>query len=120
MSSKSGKWYPIAVILAALNLAAVGLAATPWWHATSHAALALGFGLWAQYLRRRPVAPEQLQSGDEPSDQLTSGESLAALEAEMSRLREELSETQERLDFTERMLAQRADPRRMGASPDKT
>ncbi len=118
MSSKSGKWYPVAIILSALNLAAVGFAATPWWHATSHAALALGFGLWAQYLRRRPVGEEQLESGEQ-SDRLPAGDSLAALEAEMTRLREELSETQERLDFTERMLAQRADPRRMGVTPDK-
>jgi predicted nucleic acid-binding Zn-ribbon protein len=39
---------------------------------------------------------------------------LEALEAEVSRLRQEVSEMQERLDFAERLLAQRPDPRRMG------
>jgi hypothetical protein len=41
-------------------------------------------------------------------------ESLEALEAEVNKLRQELGETQERLDFTERVLAQGAESRRMG------
>ena len=39
---------------------------------------------------------------------------LEVLEVEMGNLRQELSETQERLDFAERLLAQRAEPRRVG------
>jgi hypothetical protein len=35
----------------------------------------------------------------------------------MGRLRQDLSETQERLDFAERMLAQKPDARRMGPQP---
>jgi predicted nucleic acid-binding Zn-ribbon protein len=41
-------------------------------------------------------------------------EALDALEAEVSKLRQELGETQERLDFTERVLAQGSEARRMG------
>jgi hypothetical protein len=40
-------------------------------------------------------------------------EALDAIETEVSGLRRELSETQERLDFTERMLAQGSEARRM-------
>ena len=39
-------------------------------------------------------------------------EGLDAVELEVSKLRQELSEAQERLDFTERLLAQGHDPRR--------
>jgi hypothetical protein len=39
---------------------------------------------------------------------------LEALEGEMSNLRQELSEAQERLDFAERVLAQRPEMRRVG------
>ncbi len=116
---RKSAWLPIAVLLSGVNLAAVGFAATPWWHATSHAALALVCGLWAQRMLRRPTEPEQIDAGDRAAE-LPAGAGLTALEADMTRLREELSETQERLDFAERMLAQRPDPRRMGSSPDKS
>jgi hypothetical protein len=64
-------------------------------HATAHAGLALAFGLWAQRLLRRPPAGSDLQDRFE------------AFEAELGSLRHELGETQERVDFTERLLAQR-------------
>jgi hypothetical protein len=41
-------------------------------------------------------------------------DALDALEAEVSRLRQELTETQERMDFTERLLAQGPEGRRAG------
>ena len=106
-------WFPIAVVLSLGNLVAVWFAlrtASPPWHATIHAALALGSGLWAYRLRRRPggserrLAPEAVEALD----------ALEALEVEASKLRQELSETQERLDFAERLLAQDPDSRRMG------
>ncbi len=40
-------------------------------------------------------------------------EALEALEAEVSKLRQELSEAQERLDFAERLLAQGPEARRV-------
>jgi hypothetical protein len=109
MTFKPAIWYPIAVVLSALNLVGVGFAVGPGqpWHAGAHAALALAFGLWAQRLRQGRGGRE-LQAGLEALD------GLEALEAEVSKLRQELSETQERLDFAERVLAQRPETPRMG------
>ncbi len=102
MTFKPAIWYPIAVVLSVINLAGAGFAAgqAEPWHATIHAALAVAFGLWAQRLRLGP-------RGSEPQAR------LEALEAEMGNLRQELSEMQERLDFTERMLAQGPEARRV-------
>ncbi len=102
MTFKPAIWYPIAVVLSVINLAGAGFAARQAqpWHATIHAALALAFGLWAQRLRQRPGGSE-LQAG------------LEALEVEVSKMRQELSETQERLDFAERLLAQGPETRRV-------
>ncbi|HEU4680380.1 MAG TPA: hypothetical protein VFS51_01460 [Gemmatimonadales bacterium] len=111
MTLKPKIWYPIAAVLSVINLVAVGFAAAEAnpdpWHAGIHAALALAFGLWAQRLRQRRGASE-LQA---PLEVL---EALDAVEAEVSKLRQEVSETQERLDFTERLLAQSSESRRMG------
>jgi hypothetical protein len=102
MTFKSKIWQPIAIILSALNLVAVGFAAgaAEPYHAGVHAALALAFGLWAQRLR-------QSRGGGEPDARLD------VLEADVSDLRRELSEAQERLDFAERVLAQVPDSRRL-------
>ena len=101
MTFKPSTWYPIAVVLAAINLVGVGFAVGPGqpWHAGIHAALALAFGLWAQRLRQQRTGGNELQAG------LEGLEGLEALEAEVSTLRRELGETQERLDFVERVLA---------------
>jgi hypothetical protein len=103
MTFKRAIWYPIAVVLSVVNLVAVGLTAGSGqpWHTAAHAALALAFGLWAQRLGRGP------EGGERP-------DRLDALEGEVSKLRQELSEAQERLDFAERVLAQRPEPRRVG------
>ncbi len=106
MTFKPAIWYPIAVVLSVINLVGAGFAAgqAEPGHATIHAALALAFGLWAQRLRPGPRGSE-----------LPAGlEALDALEAEVSKLRQELSETQERLDFAERVLAQGPEARRVG------
>ena len=106
MTFKPAIWFPIAVALSAINLVGVGFAVGPGesLHAATHAALALVFGLWAQRLRQRPDRSEL------PAR-------LEALEAELDTLQQQLSETQERLDFAERLLAKgpgtrRADPQR--------
>ena len=87
------------MVLSAGNLVAVGFAAgaAEPYHAAVHAALALGLGLWAQRLRGRR------QRRDEPGE-LQAG--LEDLQFEVSNLRADLTEMQERLDFTERVLAQ--------------
>lgn len=77
-------------------------------HAGGHAVLVLAFGLWAQRLKQRRDRGEDTAALGAGAD-----ERLEALEDELTRLRKELSEAQERLDFTERMLAQRPDPRRV-------
>jgi hypothetical protein len=102
MTFKPAIWYPIAVGLSVLNVLGVWFAVRPAdpWHATTHAALAVAFGLWAQRLRQGPRGGE-IQAG------------LDALEIEMSTLRQELGEMQERLDFAERMLARGPELRRV-------
>ena len=105
MTFKPAIWFPVAVGLCLVNLVAVGFAAVPGepWHAATHAALAVAFGSWAQRLRARLRGEgSQLQP------------QLESLELELSRLRQELGETQERLDFAERLLAQGVEARRGG------
>jgi hypothetical protein len=108
MTFKSRIWYPIAGVLSVINLVAVGFAAgqAEPWHAAVHAGLALAFGVGAERLRQRPR-----RSGSELQAPL---EVLEALEAEVSQLRQDVSEMQERQDFTERVLAQRPEPRQVG------
>jgi hypothetical protein len=104
MTFKRAIWYPIAVVLSVINLVGVGFAAgepQPW-HAALHAALALAFGLWAQRLRQGPAGSE-LQAP------------LEGLEAEVDALRAEVAELHERMDFAERLLAQRPEPGKIGA-----
>lgn len=99
MTFKSAVWYRIALVLSALNLIAVPFATEPW-HTALHATLALAFGLWAQRLRER-------SSGTDFQAR------LEALEGELTNVRRELSETQERLDFAERLLARGPEPHRV-------
>lgn len=101
--------YPIAVALTLINLGSVAFA-TPPWHAAIHAALALAFGAWAQRLR-------QVRGREESEARLDAADALETLEtlgAEVASLRRELTETQERLDFVERLLAQGPEARRVG------
>jgi hypothetical protein len=109
MTFKPAVWQPIAVLLSVLNLVAGGFAAASAepWHVTVHATLALAFGLWAQRLSWAQRLG-QVSAGGE----LEAG--LEALQFELNQLRRELTETQERLDFVERLLAQGPDPHRVG------
>jgi hypothetical protein len=102
---KPGTWYPIALVLSGINLVAIGFAVRPLepLHAMTHAALALAFGFWARRLRQSPAG-----GGSEHEAR------LEALSAEVSALRRELGEMHERLDFAERLLAQRPDAGRVG------
>lgn len=102
MTFKPAIWHPIAVVLSIVNWAGLGAAveAGEPWHAALHGVLALAFGYWALRLR-------QSRGAIEPQAQFD------LLEAEMSNLRRELSETQERLDFAERVLAQAPESRRV-------
>ena len=108
MTFKSAFWFPVSIVLSAGNLVAVGFAAgeVEPYHAGIHAGLALAFGLWAQRLGMRRRA-NQLEGSAEMLD------ALDAVETEVNRLRQDLIETQERLDFTERMLARESEFRRV-------
>jgi len=108
MTFKPAVWYPLAAALSAVNVAAVWFAARPGepWHATVHAVLAVGFGLWAQRLR-------QARQGGELEMHLD------PLVMEVSSLRQELADTQDRLDFAERILAQARDPSRSEPADDR-
>jgi hypothetical protein len=107
MTFKPRIWFPISFILSAVNLVAIGFAsgAAEPWHAAGHGALALGFGLWAQRLR--------LSSGRSGIPELMEGR-MDALEDEVNRMGHELGEAHERLDFAERLLAQRPEERGLG------
>src|SRR5437879_13798204 len=96
MTFKPAIWYPITVVLSAFNLVAVGFTAAEPWHAATHAALALGFGLWAQRLRQG-LRGSGLQGGSELQARLDALEDT--LEAEVSKLWEVLSETQEGMGY---------------------
>lgn len=107
MTFHPGRWYPIAIALTLLNVVAAGFAGGGL-HAGSHAVLAVVFGLWATRLQKARV---------EGADQTALGspevlDALDALEGEVSTLRRELNETQERLDFVERRLTQGGSPKR--------
>src|SRR6058998_3725650 len=105
MTFKSPLWFRIAVGLSVLNLVWAGFAAgsAEPMHVTAHAAVAVAFGLWARRLWQREDKDERQASLESPD----AIEALGALESEVHRLRQELSETQERLDFAERILAKR-------------
>lgn len=116
MTFKPKIWYPIAVVLSVVNVASVWVAAVPSepLHATVHAALAVAFGLWAQRLRQR--SRESATLTDDVAEQIEEPQQmqLDALDADMNSLRQALLETQERLDFAERMLVQEREMRRVG------
>ena len=104
---KHRAWIPVTWILSIGNLVSVWFAARPAepGHATIHALLAVLFALGAQRLaarRRTGAAPDQ-----------DAGESHQALDAMQSRM----VEMEERLDFTERMLAKQREADRPGAPP---
>lgn len=102
MSLKPATWYRIAVALSAINVVSIGFAVGEGEpvHAAVHAGLALAFAWWAQHLRQRPAANEFEAR-------------LDVLEVDVSDLRQQLGETQERLDFAERLLARVPEPRRV-------
>lgn len=99
MTFKPRIWIPIARVLAAVNVVAVYFAAEAAEpaHAVLHAALGVAFLLWSERLRTRSL--QALSDGV--------SEEMESLPGEVSDVRHELAEVQERLDFAERMLAQR-------------
>lgn len=100
-------WHRIALGFSALNIAGAGYAAAleQGEHAGVHVLLAVAGGWWARSLARRRWGAAQT-TGEAAA--VTPGR-LEALEIELDNQRRELMETQERLDFAERLLAQGAE-----------
>src|SRR2546428_484532 len=109
MNFKSRIWFPIAAGLRVAKVVATGLAAAAGepGHAATHAGLAVAFAVWAQYLRRRTADGES-------QTQIDVLDAVDRLDAEVNKLRLEVSEMQERLDFAERLLARGQETRREG------
>lgn len=111
---KNRGWIPVAWLGSAVNLGAVWFAATPGepTHATLHAALAVGFGLGARHLQNRHRALLQDQQLQEALEQ------NAYLEETTDTMHMRMRELEERVEFTERLLAnQRAVPPLMVTTP---
>ena len=106
MTFKLALWQPIAIVLSSLNLVAVGFAAgaAEPYHAAVHAALALGFGL---------VGPTPAAAPGPDAGRGRAGGPARGARSRRRRLRRELTETQERLDFAERVMAQPPESRRV-------
>jgi hypothetical protein len=96
--------------LSALNLIFLGYALPNLLHAAGHGLLALGFGLWAKRVRPLRGGDEETRPDAIGSENETRFENIGA---EVSELRHQLAETQERLDFAERMLLQEREARRV-------
>lgn len=110
MTFKPAIWFPIALVLTVINVGGIWFAAqsSEPLHATTHGVLGLAFGLWAVRLRPRP---REGGSGSGIASEISPR--LEELEVEVTKLRQELTETQERLDFTERLLARGPQARRV-------
>jgi hypothetical protein len=94
--------------LSALNLIALGYALPNVLHAAGHGLLALGFGIWARRVRRDVEPRADTAVSELPADTEARMDDLGD---EVNDLRRQLSETQERLDFAERMLLQERERR---------
>lgn len=99
------KWYPVAGLLAAVNLLGLGYAVATGepMHAIAHAVLVVAFGAWAH----------RLGGGRSSSGRIEQQDRIDALEDQMSNMQGELTDAQDRLDFAERMLAQEREFRRV-------
>ncbi len=101
---KHRAWVPVAWFLSFANIAGAWFAARPGEsvHATVHAALAVLFGLGAQHLALRKRATAE-------ADMLERLQDIEARLADVDTLTGvagRLAELEERLDFTERVLAE--------------
>lgn len=108
---KSRRWIPVAWAISLANLGGLWFAATGGesWHATGHGVLALLFGLGARHLMSRR---ESEPMTDELRHALDRNEQL---EQTIEDLRGQLLELEERVDFSERLLAQPRETERIEA-----
>ena len=109
-AEKASRWRIVAIGFLVINIAGFGMAIRmeEFWHAMAHVGLGVACWVWMQNLKR-PLAAGHANSQLE--------ERVQVLELDVTRVREELMEAQERLDFAERMLAQLPDQKRV--APDR-
>ena len=110
MTFKPKVWFPIATVLSILNVGAVWFAAVPAqpMHATVHAALAVGFALWAAKLRQRLSAGTSATGSLQDQVEIQAA-ALQEAEANLANQASQLAELQDRVDFAERLLIQARD-----------
>ena len=83
--AKARFWNAVLVLLSAANVVSVWFAARPGepWHATIHAGLALGFGLWAQRrMSRERGDPGRTDLADERLERIERAIEAVAIEVE--------------------------------------
>jgi hypothetical protein len=99
--------YVVAAALTAINFAGLVYAAVMGeaWHALVHVFLVVVCGRWARTLRERAEGPAG------------SPDRIELLEDEVSQLRGELFEAQERLEFAERMMVSQVERQQMRHDP---
>ncbi|HKP30004.1 MAG TPA: hypothetical protein VJU15_11410 [Gemmatimonadales bacterium] len=110
MTFKPKVWFPIATVLSVLNVGAVWFAAVPAqpMHATVHAALAVGFALWAARLRQR-LGAGMAATGSLQDQVEIQAAALQEAESSLASQASQLAELQDRVDFAERLLIQARD-----------
>jgi len=116
MTVKSAVWQPIAVVLTVINLIGVAAATMPW-HATVHAVLALGFGLWFQRLRQGPAGAQPGSVQQQLEEQAAALEDAQRILASQAA---QLAELHERVDFAERLLTQVRDRSALGHREERS
>jgi hypothetical protein len=110
---KHRAWIPVGWVVAIANVVAIYFAALPGeaLHATVHGLLGAGFALGARHLT---VRQRMAELNGQVQETLDLNEHLQqTVENTESRLRE----LEERVDFTERMLATQRDAERLRAPP---
>ena len=108
---KHRAWIPVAWLLSLANLISV-------WspppvgplHATTHALLAVLFGLGAQRLAAR----SDNRHAELKSEERQTLEDLETRFGELDELKQRMGELEERVDFAERLLAKQRDGQRLG------
>jgi hypothetical protein len=110
MTFKPKVWFPIATALSIINVGAVWFAAAPAEpaHATIHAALGVGFALWAARLRQR-LRAGQVSTGSLQDQVEQQAAALQEAESNLASQASQLAELQDRVDFAERLLIQARD-----------
>lgn len=108
-------WRRIAIVLTLVNVAGAvfALASGEGWHAGIHVSLAIVFGFAAQRLKEGAR-----ESGVDRMQQQLDDQAVALEEAQraLQNQANQLNELQERVDFTERMLAQVRDREKLRGS----